>query len=221
VLLPAQEEQESSAVSIYAPAVVQATRDWLAEGVVLADPSDTEEAVEAVYGQVQSLPTESIAASPLQLLIDKQAKKERKMLQIASDVTIEKPDPERPISLAQTFYSDEDSSSGHALTARTRLEDLPSITLVLWPENTPLPEQPLTLQDKRRLAMASLQVSVPWKLLKELEALPQGGGWNRVSLLQRARLGSLNAQGEFFTVNYRFSYCKERGLTWEQTNADL
>jgi CRISPR-associated endonuclease/helicase Cas3 len=204
--------------AVYASAVLAATQEWLGEGQDIREPADIERAIESVYGKLDSRSkvSEHEAYGSLLTHYEEEVRKADKAAQKA---VIRHPFSDRAVTLDVNRLSEDITEERHALAAKTRLETLPSIEIVIWPMTKPLPDTPLTLEAKRDFVLAAVRVSVPSSLLAEIEELPQPDAWRRARALKGARLGRVDDHGIFETAKHRFRYSSDMGLTWEKRDA--
>lgn len=204
--------------SVYSPAVLAVTQLWLGEGQEIREPVDVETAIESVYGQFDSHDQVS-GIDVWESFIAQFDRDARKAAKAAQDAVIKHPTDDEPVSLHVNRLSEDIDGHQHALAAKTRLEELPSIEIVIWPMTKPIPNSPLSLDQKRELFLNAVRVSVPTLLLQEIEALPQPETWRKVRALRGARLGRVDDHGIFETAKHRFRYSSDIGLTWEKRDA--
>lgn len=202
---------------VYSAAILQQTKNWLSSGQVIAEPSDVESAIEAVYGTLDPEKLQGEADRLLTEAVERMNKGIQKDSLKASEVVISRPNPK--FSLPPINRMEDEENGGHALSAKTRLETLPSLNLIVWPYGQALPQAPLQPGDKRALALKQIRVAAHGGIIRELLGLPLGDGWSRVKALAGCRLAQLDAQGFFETDSYRFHYSSETGLFWETKNA--
>jgi CRISPR-associated endonuclease/helicase Cas3 len=204
--------------SVYSAAILRETQNWLGEERTIDGPQDVEEAVEAVYGRLDQFDLEAEADSVMKAAVESLRLQSAKKIDIASASSIKKPDPEDPLPSVNRLIETEEGSK-HGLAAKTRLETLPSIALIIWPHGVALPQAPLGQEEKRSLALKQIRVTAHGGIISELLSLPQGEGWSRVRVLSDCRLAQLNDSGNFETARYRFHYSRQTGLYWETKNA--
>ncbi|MDX2064743.1 MAG: CRISPR-associated helicase Cas3' [Fimbriimonadaceae bacterium] len=193
--------------SVYAPAVIEATRNWLGKGRTIAQPADVEGAVEAVYAQSE--------------LHDGQQAIELKAIRHAERVTIPLPNAAVHNLVAVNRLSEDVEGHDHALRAHTRLEELASMEITIWPHATPLPAVPYQPDAIRNLVLNSVRVSVPRHILTEFQSLPELPDARTIRVLREARHCPIDQENSFETPTYRIRYSSEMGLTWEQRDGEL
>lgn len=203
---------------VYSAAVLRETQAWLDDGQIIAGPQDVEGAVEAVYGRLDQADLEAEADAQMKAALQSLKLKEAKQTMIASASSIKLPDPEDPMPAVNRLIESEEGPR-HGLAAKTRLETLPSISLIIWPHGLDLPRAPLSQEDKRTLADKQIRVTAHGGIISDLLDLPQGEGWSRVRALSDSRLAQLDASGGFETATYKFHYSLHTGLYWETKHA--
>lgn len=109
-------------------------------------------------------------------------------------------------------FLDDDENSEARTAARTRLEDMPSVTLVLLPPGKSVPPHEPTWQEKRSWVLQSVRTPAMGKALTELLELPVPGPWRRIGALRFARPVVLDEKGYFWTSSYEYRYSLQRGL---------
>lgn len=204
--------------AVYASAVLAATQEWLGEGQEIREPADVERAIESVYGKLDSR-NQVRGIDAWESFIAQFDRDSRKAAKAAQDAVIKHPTDDEPVSLYVNRLSEDIDGHQHALAAKTRLEELPSIEIVIWPMTKPIPDSPLSLDQKRDFVLNAVRVSVPTLLLQEIEALPQPEAWRKVRALKGARLGRVDENGIFETAKHRFRYSSDMGLNWEKRDA--
>lgn len=204
---------------VYSAAILRQTLVWLGNGRRITQPQDIEEAIEEVYSCLPAVATDSELDEQMARAIERLQGFKASSEEAAKLAAISRPDAECPVSVSINRLVDVEGDERHGLAAKTRLETLPSATLVIWPLSEDLPTGPLTLETKKQLVMKSVRVTAHAGVIQELLDLPIGPDWARVSALAHARLARTDHEGRFETSSYRFRYSSDTGLSWESKNA--
>ncbi len=220
VLPPAYDEDNVPDLRepVYARDLQMATIAYLREGVVIAQPKDVATAVEAVYG---SKPAESARESWLARFVEaseREASKRQRMSEQAEEVVIPAAMGEEPLTRYGVRVV-EDDTPGSAVAAKTRLEDLPSLTLAVLREGDPSSAKMPNAASKEKIALRCVRVSAAGKRYAELVEIERAKGWRKVKALREARPIVLDTGGCFITPSYVYHYDVETGLKWVARDA--
>lgn len=203
---------------VYARDLQMATVAYLREGVVIAQPKDVATAVEAVYG---STPVEDAREAWLARFVEASEREDRRrerMNELSKQVAVPKASGRVPLTDASAIRV-EDDSPGSDIAAKTRLEDLPSLTLAVLREGDPGPAKVPYAATKEKIALRCVRVSAAGKRYAELLALERARGWRKVKALREVRPVLLDAEGRFETPSYVYHYDVETGLKWMARDA--
>ena len=129
---------------------------------------------------------------------------------------IPRPDANSPVTMIQNDLSEDAPDARHAHAAKTRLENLPSVDLVVWPEDKDLPASPLSHEDKQKLVLATVRVALNPGWIAELDNLPEEPSEGKVRALRHARLMRTDRNGECQAGTLRLHYSAKSGLSWEK-----
>jgi CRISPR-associated endonuclease/helicase Cas3 len=206
---------------VYSHDVLMRTLQRLRSSSRLIHPSDVADAVEAVYGESERAEALTAWEQKLKELEKKSALKIRQQSQQADRATIDAVGDEDHLIVEAFLDLDEnDERQGSQLAARTRLEDRPSVMVVLLREEK---GRPVTVHgtdpaNPRDVMLASVRISPPyglWEATLALEPLPAWKG-----SLSHARPLILTL-GQTQMGAYQISYDARRGLDWRKINANL
>jgi CRISPR-associated endonuclease/helicase Cas3 len=210
---------------VYSHDVLMRTLQKLESNVAIINPSDVADAIESVYGEADRQATLSAWEAKLKALEKRTAQETHVQKQQAKRATIGRVDDEDNLIVEAFLDLDEnDERQGSQLAARTRLEDRPSITVVLLREEE---GRLVTVHgadpaNPREDTFASVRISPPFPLWHalfsdEFKPLP---AWRRKGSLSQARTLIL-AQGRLSVADYELSYHDKRGLEWRKAIAHV
>lgn len=214
ILYTKDQAKELPKRGVYKMSVLTATRDALHAGATIVSATDVSQLVEAVYGRIEAA-TATESHDPIADLLRAESAADAQASQIAKDVTIPLPSSCDPISLKRNEL-DEDDGYDHPRVAKTRLETLPSISIIIWPESSPLPPSPLSRHAKRNLVLQIVRVSAGNQVIAALLSLQQVPGGDRVKALFGVRVALTDTDGCFSAGDYKFRYTITTGLSWEK-----
>lgn len=205
---------------VYDRDVQMRTERCLREGIVIATPEDVALAVEAVYGDAPPEESREAWLERLVQMSEQEDRKREKMNDLAKGVLIPKAAGRVPLTDKQPVVV-EDDKPGSGISAKTRLEDLPSITLAILSEGDPSPDKIPNVANKERLALKCVRVSAGGQRFAELLDLPRAKGWKQTKALREARPVVIDTEGRFHTPSYVYHYDVQTGLHWETQNGQL
>jgi len=205
---------------VYSKAILLRTLHALQQGLRIAVPSDVAQAVELVYGEVNRAQICDDWERKLRDFEAQAAGNARRQQHQAELATIGRVDDADCLIVEATIDLDEnDDRQGSQLAARTRLEDRPSVTVAL------LCQKQGRLQtvhggdpaNPRHSVTASLRISPPFPLWKELLDITPLPAWQRSGSLSQARPLILE-NGIARLAVYEMTYDVNRGLDWKETD---
>ena len=208
---------------VYSHDVLMRTLQRLRLNAEIIRPSDVADAIEAVYGEAERAGALCAWEQKIEELELKTARKTQQQRRQAERATIGAVDDDDNLIVEEPLDVDEnDERQGSQLSARTRLEDRPSITVALLREAagrlvTVHGAEPASLRDA---TFACLRVSPPYPLWESLLALEPLPAWTRKGSLSHARPLVL-AQGRTQVLDYEICYDARRGLSWRKSNGDV
>lgn len=214
ILSPPSDEQAVPELRepMYADDVMLRTHRYLQQSPrIIRAVADVSQAVEAVYG-----PLDAATASEAWLRAYAEAERKAGMQShrvedAVQDAVIPSAWGRALITFRRQFLDDDENSEART-AARTRLEDMPSVTLVLLPPGKSVPPHEPTWQEKRSWVLQSVRTPAMGKALTELLELPVPGPWRRIGALRFARPVVLDEKGYFWTSSYEYRYSLQRGL---------
>lgn len=203
---------------VYAEDVVLRTATLIGSRLSVRVPADVAAAIEAVYGESTQEEDRRGWMERLERATAREYLKRERSHDAAHDVLVPRADGRVPITHRQAYMVEDDDSPGSQIRARTRLEELPSVTLALLGSADPDPAAKPDSNAKRQAALACVRVSAAGTRFNELVALPRAAGWSGVRALREARPVQLDEDGDFVTPSYTYHYDSECGLSWSKKN---
>ncbi len=203
---------------IYDSAIMLRTDILLRTGVIIDEPVKIASCIESVYSEAELCDGRAGISKRLHEYEAERQSREEELRDLVKLVGIPSPLSEDPISLSPNdlLASDETESKSEALVAKTRIETLPTISLVVSYQDKPAPEGVLSKEDKRTLVLGTVKASIPEYQRKELLKLPTGKGWDKTKALRNTRLAVVDLTGSFETESHQYTYDAEFGLRWSK-----
>ncbi len=208
---------------IYSPAVLMRTFRRLQMGLAIASPSDVADAVEIVYGEMDRPGTMSAWDQRLSEFEARAAEQSSRQQSQAEGAALNDVANQDHL-IVETFLDldENDDRQGSQLSARTRLEDRPSVTVALLREDS---GRLLTLHGEdpanpRSATFSSVRMSPPFPLWEALLALKPLPAWAGRGFLSHTRPLKL-FQGHATVAEYEVTYDSQRGLAWRRINAHV
>jgi CRISPR-associated endonuclease/helicase Cas3 len=225
ILSPSYDEEGMPIITdpVYSHDVLMRTLQRLRTNSKITQSSDVADAIEAVYGESERSGTILAWEHKLKQLEEKTAIQTQQQRQQAERATIGAvEDNDHLIVEAFLDLDENDERQGSQLAARTRLQDRPSITVVLLHEEngrllTIHEADPANLRDAM---FACINISPPYPLWEALLAIEPLDAWCRKGSLSHAHPLVLS-QGQTQIADYEISYMADRGLDWRTTHADV
>jgi CRISPR-associated endonuclease/helicase Cas3 len=206
---------------VYDHDVLLRTDAYLQTAFVIREPQDVSAAVDWVY---DNKTPESDNANWLKLLEEVSAKAETKRIRhhdAADDAMICAVDSWNLITDDRTQLEEDDDTPGSQVAARTRLEELLSVNLVIFRSTERWPPSDFDKNAKRTYALRTVRTPVYGTCLTELAKLAKPPNWDKSGSSKFAIPIPLNEDGRFETESYRFHYDCKTGLVTEKINAKL
>lgn len=205
---------------VYSPDILLRTLATIKRDMKLTQASDVSKAIETVYSEAERDKAVGAWEEKLAELERRAAERSALNHRQAERATIGKVDDEDHLIVEAFLDLDEtDERAGSQLSARTRLEDRPSITVVLMrDDNTTIHGEDAA--NPKSATMASVRCTPPfplWKALLQIEPLPN---WRRKGSLARVRPLRLT-EGALAIENYEITYDNLTGLIWRKLNGDI
>lgn len=207
--------------SVYDRAIQMKTEVLLSKVVMIDKPEDVFAAVEAVYGGAEQEDDRLGAIEKLKEYEDARKKTEAGHHDLADEVTICSTSNRYTVALYKNRFEEDDEQPTNDLMAKTRIESLVTLSIVVSSERTPAPQGQLRKDQKRRLAMQTVKTNAIGKRLEGLLDLPCGAGWENIKAFRHSKLAELDFNGTFVAGEYSYRYDSEIGLTWEKLDAQL
>lgn len=204
---------------VYAEDVMLRTARLIGARLPVSVPADIAAAIEAVYGESTQEEDRRGWLERLERATVREELKRGRSHDAAHDVLVPPADGRVPITYQPQYMVEDDDSPGSQIQARTRLEELPSVTLALLGPADPDPAAKPDNNAKRQAALACVRVSAAGTRFSELAALPRAAGWSGVRALRETRPARLDDNGDFATASYTYHYDSECGLSWSKKNA--
>ena len=223
VLAPQMDDQGSVNDSVYSPYVLMRTLDRLKSGFEILHPCDIAQAIEGVYSEREREAALSDWERRLDEFEKETAKETAKRKRQAERVTIGRvEDAERLIVEYGLDLDENDERQGSQLAARTRLEDRPSITVLLLQEESGAPHtfHGADPANPRNAMFACVRISPPYPIWKALCAIEPLAVYRGKGALSQARPLFLT-EGQMRMGDYLISYDSDRGLDWRKCDANL
>jgi CRISPR-associated endonuclease/helicase Cas3 len=203
---------------VYSQMVLARTAGYLAEPLTISSPNDVTRAIEAVYADSEREQALAEQSGRFAAYVRAAAILEAKQASLAEHATIAAvDDPDTRIVRAFLELDEHDDREGSALAAKTRLEDRPSVTLVLLsPDGKTIHSGEPT--EARQASFAAVRCSPPFELWREIIDLPREPAWRGKGMLASAkpfrmdhgRLGSFSVE-----------YDSRIGLVWKKCDVDI
>ncbi len=221
VLVPVIGESEAPKLSdpVYLDYLQYKTMALIGDSLEINSSHDLASAVSRVYDEEQ--PPESYGRL-LPYISQAKADHEARVLRLlgaAQSVEIIRPDSADPLTHGRNFLEDDAEAQGSVAIAKTRLEDSPSLTLILRPEGAGWGWGDKSFSSRRTFAMQTVRTPLNATFKQELDALEKPDGWSRSHLRQFADPIQLSDAGIFETLSYQLTYSFEVGLTIRKKNA--
>lgn len=222
VLPPDYDEEDVPDVRepVYARDVQMLTERLLRSGLVIDSPNRVAEAIHAVYGSLDLESMQTAWAARFAEASEREDTRRERMADFARRAVVPSASGRVPLTDKPPLMLDDDTP-GSDIAAKTRLEDLPSLTLALLTTGDPDPGQKPSRADKERIALRCVRVSAAGKRYAELAALPTASGWRKVKAIREARPILMDPQGRFRTDTYIYYYDEKIGLRWISRDAEL
>ncbi len=205
---------------VYSRAVLLRTAHLLRRPFVIREPAQVSTAIEEVYSEEGRAAVTADWMSRLNELEAKAATKGARQHREADRATIGRvDDPDNLIVEAFLDLDENDERANSRLSARTRLEDRPSVTVALL-HDAKTTVHGDSVRDLRAGLFACVSCSPPyplWESLMQIEPLPE---WHRKGSLAHARPLVL-ADGRAKIGDYDLFYDSQQGLDWRKMNAEL
>ena len=205
---------------VYAHDVLMKTHNLLQSGLLICEPSDVSIAVNKVY---DSASQESDRAAWQERYVNASekagVKRERHHDAAKSVLICEAGNALELITGKPTGFDENDDSPGSQAAARTRLEDLPSVNLVIIRAIDPWPPAFFSKEVKRSLALCTVRSPAYGSCFQELLDLKKPPHWDKSGVSKLAIPIQIDENGCFETTSYRFIYNTETGLTARRKNA--
>lgn len=204
---------------VYSPYVLELTRHYLSSGVEIRSPGDITAGIEAVYSETARTEATDAWTARLQEFEEKAYAEARAHERAAEVVAIGRVD--KTFIVQTDLQLDEyNEVHGSSLAARTRLEDRPSISVVILKD---CEEGDITIHggdahNARDAHLASLRITPPMSLWAELVWVAPLPAWQRQGALSRCRPLRLPSDARRFP-RYEISYDETRGLVWRMIDA--
>jgi CRISPR-associated endonuclease/helicase Cas3 len=205
--------------SVYSPDILMRTLNYVSSGTEIANACDVSVAVEAVYGEANRACVLAAWERRLQELEQKTTVKVHKQEQAAAHAAIRPVDHEELIVEATLELDEYNETHASQLAARTRLEDRPSVTVVL------LADQDITIHggdvaNPREAHLASLRISPPYSIWRALVDVVTHPAWERKGGLSRCRPLRLPIDVRRFS-GFEITYDDKRGLHWRKLDGEI
>jgi CRISPR-associated endonuclease/helicase Cas3 len=117
------------------------------------------------------------------------------------------------------ILDENDDAPGSQIAARTRLEELPSVNLVLLSTKDDGRPVSFSKEAKRKFAKRTVRTPAYGSCLDELNALKRPINWDRTGASKHAIPVYLDSNGRFETASYEFRYDPYLGLRTTKKNA--
>lgn len=221
VIVPAFDDDAVPEIDdpVYSKAILLRTLHLIQDVLCIAKPEDVANAIETVYSEAGRNEVLATWQKKLEEFEVQTAKKDQKHHASARRATIGRvDDPDNLIVEAFIDLDENDERQGSQLSAKTRLEDRPSITLALL-KNDQTTIHGCSTENLRASLFACVRCSPPfplWEALLKIEPMPK---WQGKSPLSYARPLVLH-EGRTQVGEYELTYSAERGLDWRK-NANI
>jgi CRISPR-associated endonuclease/helicase Cas3 len=196
---------------MYAGTTILCTHEFLKGGRVIRCARDVRDAVEAVYGPLDGAAASAAWAQAYDKNQRREAAKQNRIEDLSAEACIPSALSRVPITFRPQHLSDDESSDART-AARTRLEDMPTVTLVLQNWSDPSPTAEPSRAEIKRWVLRSVRTPAIGAVLTELLAMPIPEPWAVTGMLRFARLAILDEIGSFSTGRFAYEYSAERGL---------
>ncbi|MBX3119699.1 MAG: CRISPR-associated helicase Cas3' [Fimbriimonadaceae bacterium] len=205
---------------VYDWSILQRTDILLSKEVLIDEPKKVASFIEIVYDEEPLCDERPGIQERLRALEAEHKMKEEDLREIVCAVGIPSPFSEDSISLTANDHPDPDEAGSkyQQFVAKTRIESLPTVSIVISYKDRPAPEGILSQEDKRALVLKTVKASLPQYQLNELLKIPIGKGWDKTKALRDSRLAVLDENGCFETESHRYTYDSEIGLRWSKKN---
>lgn len=220
VIYPAMDAKGIPSDPIYSQDVLFRTFPHIKDRVEILHPADVSKAIEAVYsekGRESLLKQERVKLATLEAERLGKTAKQRSLAQRASIYPAN--DSNYKIVDTWLILDEHDERDGSRLSARTRLEDRPSVTVCLL-ESAQTTCHGASSRDARSVLFASVGVAPPYPLWEQLTNLKPLPAWHKHRSLRR--LHPVILTGNEATIGeYIVSYSSTLGLRWRKEDGDV
>lgn len=214
-----EKSEQPTAHSVYAQDIMVKTHDFIRKGFEVRQPSDISKAIDHVYDVADRERDREEWANQFNKGISKSKEKRDSHHGSAQRVMICPVGGVDLITDSANGLDENDDFPGSEAAARTRLEDLPSISLVLFHQNDEWPPSQFGKDSKRSFAMNTVRTPAFAQMLEELCSLPKPQHWNRSGASRYSVPVKVDSNGVFETASYIFRYDKTLGLVVQDKNA--
>jgi len=201
---------------MYAKDVLLRTAALIQDGLVIAAPEDVATAIEKVYGGDQAEFASDRWRALYERAVSVESVKTARQEDLAEDSSIPPADGSDFLTFLPCRLDEHDPDARSQIAARTRLEDLPSVELVLIRSGDERLLSPRTKEDKKAIALATVRTPAGGIRYAELAALATPPGWRLAGGLRHLKPVILRDEGSFETGSFRYTYDPEHGLSWRR-----
>jgi CRISPR-associated endonuclease/helicase Cas3 len=207
---------------IYAGDVLLKTYDYLELGCVMREPKDVSAAVDWVYDRARQSEDRAEWLSGLDSATEKANAKRARHHALADEAMIcAADDPSDLLTDDMNVLDENDDAPGSQLAARTRLEELPSVNLILLKLVDAGNPVSYTKAAKKHLALRTVRAPAYGACLQELNEIKNPVNWALTGASKYAIPIYLDDSGQFETESYRFTYDPIMGLRCLDKNAEI